>query len=133
MSETKSGMPSPALTEDDVRRIVIDVLKENERLNMERMLAPLGYAIVKQPDTSPVPELKKNIEDLRDRFENGVRYNEVDNKYVLVWTKKELDEAKQEANKIYNTFFKDLQQDTTGDQVECTDIQAEWVNSPTAD
>jgi hypothetical protein len=52
MSETKSGMPSPALTEDDVRRIVIDVLKENERLNMERMLAPLGYAIVKQPDTT---------------------------------------------------------------------------------
>ena len=81
MSETKPGMPSPALTEDDVRRIVIDVLKENERLNMERMLAPLGYGIVK----------------LSTGVQNG-------------------------------------QQDTTGDQVECTDTQAEWEKySPTAD
>jgi hypothetical protein len=53
MSETKPGMPSPALTEDDIRRIVMEMIK---------------------------------------------------------------------------------QQDTTGDQVECTDIQAEWAKySPTAD
>lgn len=58
MSETKPGMPSPALTEDDVRRIIKEVDRTME--------------IIKQ-------------------------------------------------------------QDTTGDQVECTDIQAEWVNSPTAD
>ena len=107
MSETKSGMPSPALTEAGIRKVMIEVL-----------------------------ELKKNIEDLRDRFENGVLYNEIDNNYVLVWTQKELEEAKKEANEIYNTFFKDLQQDTTGDQVECTDTQAEWAtfqDSPTAD
>ena len=30
--------------------------------------------------------------------------------------------------------LKDLQQDTTGDQVECTDTQAEWEKySPTTD
>ena len=28
MSETKPGMPSPALTEDDVRRIATDVFRE---------------------------------------------------------------------------------------------------------
>ena len=34
-------------TEEDIRRIILDVLRENEKLNMQRMLAPLGYAIVK--------------------------------------------------------------------------------------
>ena len=50
MSETKPGMSS--WTEDDIRRIVQDVLRENERMNMERMLAAIGYKIVEQQDTN---------------------------------------------------------------------------------
>ena len=30
MSETKPGMPSPALTEDDVRRIVMEMIKPQD-------------------------------------------------------------------------------------------------------
>ena len=48
MAETKPGMGS--WTEEDIRRIVLEVLRENEKLNMQRMLSPLGYAIVELPD-----------------------------------------------------------------------------------
>ena len=57
MSETKPGMSS--WTEDDIRRIVQDVLRENERMNMERMLAAIGYKIVEQQDTNRDAEIER--------------------------------------------------------------------------
>jgi len=59
-------------------------------------------------------EAQNKIEDLTDRLNEGIKYVEKENRYVLVWTQRELDLAKIEANKIYN-LFKDLKYDTTGE------------------
>ena len=94
MSKIKPGMPSPALTEDDVRRIV-----------------------------------NKEIDDVFRKYfqtrEEKITFDDNDMLYThsLVF----------KSNYSYESIRPDLPQDTTGDQVECTDTQAEWVNSPTAD
>mgnify|MGYP001818386229 CR=1 FL=1 len=98
MSETKPGMPSPALTEEGVRRVMIEVLK-----------------------------LQEKIDELSDQFNNGVKYVEEGNYYVLVWTQKELDDAKKEADEIYNALVKP--QATPTDQEGQDDTQAGSVDS----
>ena len=43
---------------------------------------------------------KEEIETLQDRFRNGIKYDEDRNEYILVWTERELDIAKKEADEI---------------------------------
>ena len=55
-------------------------------------------------------ELRKNVEGLSDRLENGIRYDSKCNCYILVWTEKELAEARKEADRLFE-LFKPLQED----------------------
>ena len=94
MSETKPGMPSPALTKDDVRRMI-----------------------------------NKEIDDVfRKYFQTREEKITLDDKDILYTHSLVF-----KSNYSYESIRPDLQQDTTSDQVECTDIQEEWVDSPTAD
>lgn len=47
-----------------------------------------------------VSQLKEQIKDWHDRFHNGVRYDEENNQYILVWTQRELDQVRKEADEI---------------------------------
>jgi len=48
--------------------------------------------------------LKADVERLKDRLDNGIKYIENDNQYVLVWTKRELEQAKEEADRLFKLF-----------------------------
>ena len=45
-------------------------------------------------------KLEKEIESLSDRFNNGIQYDKKLNVYILVWTEKEIEDAKKEAHEI---------------------------------
>jgi hypothetical protein len=60
-----------------------------------------AQAIIELNDTATAVE---EIETLQDRFRNGIRYDEENNQYILVWTQKELDEAKKEADELAEFF-----------------------------
>jgi len=49
-------------------------------------------------------EILDKIENLTDRLNEGIKYVKEENQYVLVWTQRELDLAKTEADEIYNLF-----------------------------
>lgn len=49
-------------------------------------------------------QLERRITVLEDRLRNGIKYDEENNQYILVWTKKELDEAREEAHKLAEFF-----------------------------
>jgi hypothetical protein len=51
-----------------------------------------------------VSHANNDIEDLRDRLNNGIRYDEKQNQYIVVWTKRELDQAKVEAERLSKFF-----------------------------
>jgi len=53
-------------------------------------------------------EIRKKVEALSDRLENGIRYDSELNCYILVWTEKELSEARKEAERLF-AFFQPLQ------------------------
>jgi len=50
-------------------------------------------------------KLSTALAELHDRLKNGISYDEKHNQYVLVWTKRELEVAQKEAEKLYE-FFK---------------------------
>jgi len=43
---------------------------------------------------------EEEIKVLQDRFRNGIKYDEENNQYILVWTQRELDIAKKDADEI---------------------------------
>ena len=45
-------------------------------------------------------ELRILIDELRDRLHNGIKYNQVTNAYEVVWTQRELDQARNHADEI---------------------------------
>jgi len=45
-------------------------------------------------------ELKEKIEKLHDEFYNGIKYNEEENYYYLVWTERQIEKAKQDADEM---------------------------------
>lgn len=53
-------------------------------------------------------EIRKKVEDFSDRLENGIRYDSECHCYILVWTEKELAEARKEADRLFE-LFKPLQ------------------------
>jgi len=42
----------------------------------------------------------QEIKALRDRLENGIRYDEEANQYIVVWTAQEIEEVNKEAQEI---------------------------------
>lgn len=46
------------------------------------------------------PSLRQQVADLNDQFQNGLRYNKKRNLYELVWTKRELSNAKRRATRL---------------------------------
>ena len=47
-----------------------------------------------------IAELEERITELRDTLENGIEYDEENNQYILVWTEREITQAKKEADEI---------------------------------
>ena len=50
-----------------------------------------------------VGELEEQVQEinvLKDRLENGIRYDDDTNRYIVVWTARELEEVKKESKKI---------------------------------
>ena len=45
-----------------------------------------------------------DIESLRDRLKNGIKYDEEHNQYIVVWTKREIEEAKKDADEIWEAL-----------------------------
>jgi hypothetical protein len=43
---------------------------------------------------------KEEVEVLQDKFRNGIKYDEENNQYILVWTEREIEQAKKEADEI---------------------------------
>jgi len=56
-----------------------------------------------------IGRLRTKYEELIDEYQNGIQYDDVNNQYILVWTEKQITDAKREANKIYS-YFKGLDQ-----------------------
>jgi len=55
---------------------------------------------------------KKGMErsvEIADRIKNGIRYDEELNLYVLCWTKREIEQAKKEADKIMKVLGKEIE------------------------
>ena len=50
------------------------------------------------------PTLEDKIAELQDRLTNGIKYDEENNQYILVWTEKELDKARKEADELISFF-----------------------------
>lgn len=48
--------------------------------------------------------LGMDLEVLQDRLKNGIEYDEEQNQYILVWTKKEIDDAKKRAEELAKFF-----------------------------
>ena len=48
--------------------------------------------------------LEDKITELQDRLTNGIKYDEENNQYILVWTEKELDKARKEADELISFF-----------------------------
>ena len=44
--------------------------------------------------------LKEQVAELSDRLNNGVKYREETNEYILVWTKREIKKARKKAKKL---------------------------------
>lgn len=51
-------------------------------------------------------ERGKIIAELEDRLKNGIKYDEEQNQYILVWTEREIEQAKKEAAKLHAFFNK---------------------------
>ena len=51
-------------------------------------------------------DLLEKIADLRDRLKNGIRYDEELNLYVVVWTKRQIEQANKEADELMKFFSK---------------------------
>lgn len=51
-----------------------------------------------------VAKLEQDLEILQDRLKNGIKYDEEQNQYILVWTKKEIDDAKKRAEELAKFF-----------------------------
>ena len=47
-----------------------------------------------------IAQNREAIEELQDKFRNGIEYDEENNQYLLIWTQREIDEAKEEADRI---------------------------------
>jgi hypothetical protein len=63
-----------------------------------------------------VSHANNDIEDLRDRLNNGIRYDEKQNQYIVVWTQRELDQAKIEAEKL-SKFFNPIEPKQVKDEL----------------
>ena len=48
--------------------------------------------------------LGMDIEVLQDSLKNGIKYDEEQNQYILVWTKKEIDDANKRAEELAKFF-----------------------------
>ena len=48
--------------------------------------------------------LKERLDELSDRLNNGIRYDEEQNQYIVVWTERELEQAKKEADELAAFF-----------------------------
>lgn len=48
--------------------------------------------------------LKERVEYLYDQLNHGIEYDEENNVYVLLWTEKQLSDAKKEAEELFNFF-----------------------------
>ena len=51
-------------------------------------------------------ELKDSFINLKDRLDNGIKYDKELNVYIVVWTEREIEQAKKEADEIWNKLFK---------------------------
>ena len=49
--------------------------------------------------------LEDRVADLQDRLRDGIKYDEKNNQYIVVWTKRELEQARAEADELMS-FFK---------------------------
>jgi hypothetical protein len=60
------------------------------------------YRVIQERDALKLEnkQAKADIADLQDKLRNGIEYDEENNQYFLVWTQREIDEAKEEADRI---------------------------------
>ena len=59
---------------------------------------------IKETQSAEVHELKERLDVITDRLKNGIKYDEDLNLYIVVWTKREIEKAKEEAEEL-NKFF----------------------------
>ena len=78
------------------------VAYENQVAALDR-IHERGIRIINEKDAE-IAGIRGDIECLKDRLENGIKYIEADNRYVLVWTKEELEKARKEAARLSEYF-----------------------------
>ncbi len=62
----------------------------------KRMFAAMRLAMEKARE-----EYRETFTELKDQLENGIKYDEKSNNYILCWTKQQLDAAQRRADEIH--------------------------------
>jgi hypothetical protein len=63
-----------------------------------------------EAENKQLREVEDKINDLEDRFQNGIKYDENYNHYILCWTERELELAKVRAEELAKFFKKALEE-----------------------
>jgi len=78
--------------------------EQNVRLIKENASLKEQLKAIKETQSAEVHELKERLDVITDRLKNGIKYDEDLNLYIVVWTKREIEKAKEEAEEL-NKFF----------------------------
>jgi len=76
---------------------VVSLEKERDELKEQLVIVNKSCDIAEKERD----ELRADITDLKDRLENGIVFSDDLNVYILVWTAREIEQARIEADKIY--------------------------------
>ncbi len=85
------------------KEAILDAMNEIESLRAERNV--LGLTVGKQDQEIETlraknKQLAEEVAYLVDHYQNGIRYDEERNEYLVVWTQKQIDDAAQEAKEL---------------------------------
>ena len=74
----------------------------NEANSSDILLAtPMTLAAMRLAMEKAREEYRETFTELKDQLDNGIKYDEKSNTYILCWTKQQLDAARRRADEIH--------------------------------
>ena len=64
-------------------------------------LSPETFAAMRLAMEKARKEYRETFTELKDQLDNGIKYDEKSNTYILCWTKQQLDAAQRQADEIH--------------------------------
>ena len=99
-----------AFRDERIDELKEQVLKLQDKLELEELTADTASHDICDY-RNKYHAMKRQVRYLQDAFNNGIKYDEKHNQYVVVWTEFEIAEAQKEADKIMESFNRNVRDD----------------------